>query len=105
MAVTDGSAVAFCNNRIRRLADLVCQAYYFAKAAQAEYDANNMGSLYPNTIGDMVADGSPDDGRHPIDSADVNNFMAALTTLTGALEANNNELLNINLTASVNPVG
>lgn len=98
---TNPEAIRFANTRLRVVADMLAQAYYASKAAQAEWYANNLGALFPS--GDVVIDGSETDGRHPIDGNDAANLITRASELVTDYEASSNAKLNTILNVAVNP--
>lgn len=101
--ITDVQAVAFCNNRIRPLADIYGSIYYRAKLMIAEFNSKGLASLIPNDGLATVVDGSAVDGRTPITGADVNIFLSNMQALVTQLEATSNLLLNQSAKLWVNP--
>lgn len=102
MAVTNPTAVAFCNNRVRPVADKLAQAYYLAKEVRNEWYANNMGDILP-VGGGTVADGADVDGRHPITADAAILIINRLEDLIADYEASNNAKLFTVLAVAVNP--
>ena len=77
--ITNPQAVAFCNIRVRALADQLAQAYYSCLALQNDWFAQGVGTVLTNTS-DAVDDGAAMDGRAPITGA------AAVNVITRAME-------------------
>lgn len=81
MAVTNPTAVAFCNQRVRVAADRVLQAYYFALLVIDEWNTVEMApgttlaAGIPNSGSEEVVDGSETDGRSRIYGDDVSNIV------------------------------
>jgi hypothetical protein len=98
--ITNPEAVRFANERLRVAADKLAQAYAFAKLVAAEWNANNLGALFP--LADNVVDGSASDGRHPITGNDATLLMTRLNELVADYEANTNAKLNTILNVAVN---
>jgi len=99
--ITNVEAVKFCNEKIRVMADLLGQCYFTAKAIQAEWNANNMGTLLP-VAADVVVDGAAADGRHPITSNDAQVVMGLINSFVADYEADTNTKLNGVLNVAVN---
>ena len=77
--ITNPQAVAFCNSRVRVIADQLAQAYYACLALQNDWFAQGVGAVLTNTS-DVVDDRSDVDGRAPITGA------AAVNVITRAME-------------------
>jgi len=101
MPVTNPEAIAFCNARIRPVADKLAQVYYLAKQIRNEWYANDMGSKLP-VGGGTVADGAAGDGRHPITADSATLIINRLEDLINDLEANNSAKLFTLLAVAVN---
>ncbi len=91
--ITDPSAVKFCNETIRPLADQLVQLYYHGKVAQQQFIAKGLGSLIPNDS-TVVSDGSTTDGRTPITGFDANVVLSWVGAFIQGMEANTNLELN-----------
>ena len=100
--ITDPTAIAFCNARVRRLADLYSQLYYASQPVIDEWNARGGTAFIPGTA-ETIADGADQDGRPPITGADVVNLITRLQELTTDLEAGGNAKLNTLLAVAVNP--
>lgn len=100
--ITNPTAVKFCNEVIRPLADKYAQLYYAAKTGGDVWTAQNLAALIPNTA-DPVIDGSATDGRATITGAMVNGFVANCAALIADLEATSKLKLNALLKIAVNP--
>jgi hypothetical protein len=83
--ITNPQAVRFANERIRPLADLLEAAYETAKRFKAEWDANNLAALIPNTA-DPVVDGAATDGRKPMTGQKAHNLYNRASELITELE-------------------
>lgn len=109
MAVTDPSAIAFCNNYIRPAADRRAQDYYFAKVVLGLWNSG-LSSLFPNDS-TVVADGAAPnglnttggDGRRLIKGSDVNNLVNRCSEIVTDFEATSSAKLNTILAVAVNP--
>lgn len=99
--ITDPQAVTFCNEKIRRAADKLAQAYNFANQVVDEWTAHGGTDLVPNTS-DPVVDGSATDGRPPIVGSDVSNIVNRLSELAADYEAASSAKLNTILAVAVN---
>jgi hypothetical protein len=110
MAITNPQAISFSDQRLRRAADKLAQAYYFAKIVKQEWDANSMSSLITNTS-DVIRDGaSPSDdngtggdGRHVVTGAEATAIVTRCNDFITDYEATNNAKLNTILAVAVNP--
>lgn len=100
-AITDGSAVAFSNQKIRVMADLMYSNYQTAKSLLAEWNARSMSSLIVNTT-DLIVDGSPADGRTQITGAQATNIVTRAQEIITDYEATSNAKLNTVAVVSVN---
>lgn len=99
--ISNVQVVRFCNETIRPLADAYASLYYAAKRAGAEWTAQGMDALIPNTT-DVIVDGSESDGRTQITGANVRGLVTHINGLVTDLEATSNAKLNILLRISVN---
>jgi hypothetical protein len=95
-------AILVANEKIRPLADLVGQLYFRFKAAQAEHQAEDWLSLFPNDT-ELVEDGSATDGRTRVTNADLRTFMTHVGTLLTSMEASANAMRNNFLKIAVHP--
>lgn len=109
MAVTDASALAFSNNKVRPLADAQAKLYNQCVQVINAWNAGSYSTFFPNDA-TVVSDGSPADGRHAIAGSDVNNIITRAIALKnyferGTLDTSgtaNNATLNTVLIVSVN---
>jgi len=99
--ITNPEAVAFCNDKLRILADTLYTAYLTAKRISEEWYANNLGSILP-VADDVVIDGAAQDGRHTMTSNKANLLITRCDELVADMEANSNAKLNTILTVQVN---
>jgi len=110
MAITNPVAIGFSNNRLRRQADKLAQAYYFAKTVVNEWNANGLSSLITNTS-DVLRDtasptddvGTDGDGRHVVTGAELTNLVTRCQELITDFEASSNAKLNTILAVATNP--
>ena len=105
MAVTDTSAIAFCNKYVRTAADERAKDYYRAKITVNQWFAQNMSALIPNDS-TAVNDGAQQpngDGRPVITGAMVNNIITRCQDIITDFEATSNAKLNTVLQVAVNP--
>lgn len=100
-AITDASAVAFSNKKIRVMADLMYTSYQSAKSLLAEWNATGMSSLIVNTT-DLISDGSPADGRTQITGAQATNIVTRAQDIITDYEASSNAKLNTVALVQVN---
>lgn len=101
MAITHPQAIRFANEEVRRIADLEAQLYFAAKAFLAEWTAQGIAALIPNTA-EVLTDGALQDGRAEINGAKVNGLVSYLTARAADLEASGNQKLNVLLQIAVN---
>lgn len=96
--ITDPQAVAFCNQSIRPLADLLAQGYIACKQINILFAAKGLAALIPNDPAQVVIDGAataggtPGDGRTIITGADVNALLTIAAAWQATCEANGNAL-------------
>ena len=103
MPNTNPQAIMIANEKIRVLADKFGQLYNLAKMAQAEHQAEDWLSLFPNDA-EVIEDGSLTDGRTRITNADVRTFMVTVVSgLITTLEASTNTQRNNVLKIAVHP--
>jgi hypothetical protein len=71
-AVVDPTAIQFCNNYVRKYADMKARLCQFAVLCEAEWQGKDMNLLIP-ADGDEIEDGSGtnEDRRTKIDASDV----------------------------------
>ena len=82
--IVNPQAVVFCNEKARVFAECLLSTIGTARALKADYDANTLDTLFPNTA-DKVVDGSAVDGRPPVTGAAVRAlYTAASDILTWA---------------------
>jgi len=99
--LTDAEVVKFSNERIHPIADELAQLYFRAKAIQAEYQAAGLEKKFVD--GEVLADGSATDGRHPILGQDVKAVMSLIDAYVVDFESGLNAKLNSVLKVAVNP--
>lgn len=82
MALDKTQLIEFCNDELRPLGDLIKRLDLQSAAAQAEYNARDLGTAI-NTGGSSgpVLDGSATDGRTICTGGDVFNFVTLLQDL------------------------
>lgn len=85
MANTNAQAIAFTNNRIRPMADLLYAAYLSAKKLNAEWNAQSVATVIPNDS-TVIADGSATDGRPQITDAQATAIVTRCTELISWME-------------------
>lgn len=93
MAVTDPTAIGFCNEKVRPLANLLAQLYYSGKAIIDEYEARGGTNFIPNDPAEIIEDGADADSRPVINGEDVTRIGLIMTTIIADLKANDNEKL------------
>lgn len=88
MAITDPTAVGFCQGKVRPLANLLAQLFYSGKAIIAEYEARGGTDFVPNDRAEIVEDGADQDSRPIISGKDVTRIGQLMTEIITNLEAN-----------------
>lgn len=101
MAVNDPQAVAFCNEKIRPLADVLEAAYRTASVVVADWFAQNVPAVLPSD-GGQVYDGAEADGRPILQSPDVYNVITRAQELLADYDAAGGAKLNTVLKVAVN---
>ena len=86
MAITDGSAVGFSNNRLRIIADRLSTLKTDLDFINDEWNSG-VSALIPNNAGENFVDGAPGDARQVVTGADAWTLMGTVqglqTTLNG----------------------
>lgn len=85
MANTNAQAVAFANNRIRPMADLLYSAYLSAKKLNTEWNAQSVATVIPNDS-TIIADGAATDGRAPITDAQATAIVSRCQEMISWME-------------------
>lgn len=88
MANSNPQAVAFANQKIRPMADLLYTAYYTAKSVLAQWNAQNVAAVIPNDA-TIIADGAATDGRAQITDAQATNVITRCQDLINWMEGAN----------------
>jgi hypothetical protein len=101
MPITDPTAVKFCNEKIRVMADSMAQNYYTAKAIVNEWNATGISSLITNDSSEVI-DGSRQDGRKVITGAKATSIITRAMEIIADYEANTNAKLNTVIGVNVN---
>ena len=71
--------VKYCNEDLRKLADLFVQIANFSEGSIATYNANDLGTIINNAGStNLVEDGSDVDGRTLVTGGDVFNIVTLL---------------------------
>jgi hypothetical protein len=103
MPNTNPQAILIANEKIRPLADRFGQLYNLCKALQAEYVAEDWGTLFP-ADSEIIVDGSAQDGRAQITNNEARTFMLTVASgLITTMEASSNLQRNLTLKIAVNP--
>jgi hypothetical protein len=85
--ITNAQVVKWSNERLRQLADLSTRTYYAAKSYQTDYATSAIaGAMALAANGDVVVDGSKEDGRTPVTKLAIVNFLAGLNALVTQFE-------------------
>ena len=87
---TNAEAIAFSNQVIRPMSDLLYTAYQTAKSVVSQWNAKSMSTVLPNDNnllqdGATVASGTPD-GRTPITDAQATNIITRCMELIQWME-------------------
>lgn len=95
MPNTNAQVREYANRQVRPTANLLVAAYRQAKAVNDNFNAGNIGDLI-NTAGpgEIIVDGSEDDGRTQIVGGDVYNFINGLQAFIAFCEANGSAVYN-----------
>lgn len=83
MAITNQEAVKFSNEKARVFADSLVTSYESAMKFKAQYDAQSLDSLFPNSAAEIVEDGSTVDGRTQLTGQKVRALYTAAVDLLG----------------------
>ncbi len=100
--ITNPTAVAFCNEKVRRVADALAEHYFRAKEIIAEWLARGGADFVANDPAAEVIDGAQEDRRPVIDGADVNNIINREVEFVADMEADDFAKLNTVLAVAVN---
>lgn len=84
----------FCNERVRKAANLLAQLYNWSRSVRDEWTAQDMASQITNSPDDTIIDGAATDGRPPLTGEDVHNIKDLVVAFIADLEANTNAELN-----------
>lgn len=101
--ITDATAISFCNEFIRPVADLYAKLYYAAVIVKDQWNAIGTTAAIPNEVADEIIDGAQSDGRKVIYGADISTMMQRLQTVMDDLEASSDTRLKHILAIAVNP--
>ena len=87
---TNAQAIAFSNNKIRPMSDLLYTVYQTAKSVVDQWNAQGVSTVLPNDAnliqdGATVASGTPD-GRKPITDAQATNIITRCQDLINWME-------------------
>lgn len=100
--VSDPTAIKFCNENIRPVADQIAQLQTTLAVTLAAWSAKGMANLIPNDTS-VIEDGSPADGRTSLTGVDINAFIGLLETLQGMATGQNSQMPTV-LKIAVNPI-
>jgi hypothetical protein len=86
--IIDPQTIAFCNDRVRPLADYLVGIKQAVDTEVTKWHSviNTDEHLAAYLDGDIVADGSAADGRTPLTKADVVNFVTQLIAFQALLD-------------------
>jgi hypothetical protein len=99
---TNPQAIAFCNTKVRPVANEVMSAFLSAQTLITEWNSQNIASIIPNdsnpiqdgaTTANGSGAGSGADGRPPITDAQVNILISNLNSFVAFFTANSNLIL------------
>lgn len=100
-AITNPTAVAFANQKIRVAADAMLVNYHTCKAIVDAWNAGSISSVLTNTA-DNVVDGSATDGRNPITGAQATAIITRALEVVADMEASGGAKLNTIALVAVN---
>lgn len=100
--ITDGSQIAFCNNKVRPLCDAAAKLSALAADFQNEWNAQNYGSIFTSGGSGLVQDGSPADGRLQMTQDNVYAIAELAGQIQTLLNGSSNQWLNVALKGAVN---
>lgn len=87
--IDDPQVVAFANNKARKMAEHIYSAYYSAKIVLQAYNSGAIGSKIDAAgAGNLISDGSANDGRTRITGGDIYNLITACEELIDYVEGN-----------------
>jgi len=85
MANSNPQAVAFANQKIRPMADLLYSAYETARSVLQQWNSQSVSSVIPNDS-TVIADGAATDGRPPMTNAQATNIITRCTDIINWME-------------------
>ncbi len=85
MANVNVQAVAFANQKIRPMADLMYSAYLSAKSVVQEWNSQSVSAVIPNDS-TVISDGAASDGRAPITNAQATSIITRAQELISWME-------------------
>lgn len=88
--------------QIRPAAKRMASLYFFCESLQAEANAANWLTVFPNDNA-VVDDGAVSDGRPVVTDAQIRAFISIAGTFITYMEATSNANLNATLALAVNP--
>lgn len=91
--INNAQAVAFCNQKVRPMADTMAQSYFTAKAIVSFWNANSLSSVIPNTT-DIIVDGAATDGRQILTGQAATAIITEALAIVSHYEASTNAVLN-----------
>lgn len=92
-------AIAFANQKIRPVNDLMLSLYYSIQIFQAEWTQQGIASVIPNDA-NIINDGAATDGRPQMTNAQAQVVQGNLQTIMNAITAT---ILNQGLAVAVHP--
>ena len=87
MAVTDKRAIDFSNQWLRTAADVLARGYSSGSGILSMWQIQQVAALIADDAAELLADGSPDDGRPPMSGADAHLVIEALQAFKAAFDA------------------
>lgn len=100
-AITNATAVAFANQKVRVAANAMLQNYHTCKALVDAWNAGSLSAVMTNTA-DNIVDGSATDGRNPITGAQATAIITRAQEVITDYEATSNAKLNTVALVAVN---
>ncbi len=101
--ITHPTAVRFCNDRVRILADRIAAVHAVISLFAGEFAAKNLAAVIPDDAEQVVLDGSETDGRSPITGADVHVMLALAGDLLAMATGPSSKMATV-LKVAVNPI-
>lgn len=91
--INDARAVHYANSVVRPTAQALANAFAQARLMASSATAVQMATI-PDT-NDVIVDGSPADGRHPITGSDVHEMLELMAAIDALAMADNGRFRNL----------